>query len=1047
MSHKGFHLRYGAILFILCFTFLCRAQQKSAEEDLATRVAAAKTEAERATLLNTSKEAMTPSLIYALVAESDKQRNKGNFADAIAIYTLALGIAEKIGDRALMGLSLDRIGNTNFRRDSYDEALKFLKRSFEIREQLGDKKGVAETLYNTGQVYERQEKYEPAMELYRRAIALSEEVNDRALQGAILRNIGVIFRVQGKYDLASENYRKSLLINEELQDKEGIAAALNSLGGLAYYLRDYTQALDYFSRSLALYEELGYRPRANAVRGNLSTTYVELGQLDLALELAQKYLSEAGEAKMTASRANNLLGNLYFYQSNTALALEYYQKSLALKEELGLNDDIGISLNNIAGVHARQGNYQLALDYYRRALEKRGATKEGVAETLNRIGEVYALLGDPKQAFEYLQKSIAIAEEIKDRHRIASLLNGMGDTLREQAELQKALDYYRRADALFEEIKVRRNRALVNKNIADVYYRMGDYARALDYAGRALRITEELNQPAERPAALTIMGRAYRATGELRLAEKAFNDAIKSVEELRRLAVGGERDRQRFFEGYVSPYYAMVELLVGQNRFYEALDMAERAKGRVLLDALQGGRMNINKSMSAAEQTQERKLNSELISLNAQIARERQQGTPDARRIEFLEQRLQKARMDLEAFETALYASHPELKLSRGEARIIEPTQTVELIPDAKTALLEYVVTEERTYLFVLTRSVRPGQTVADLKAYPIAIGRAELVPLVEDFRRALSERDPAYTGPARRFYDLLLAPARAQLQGRGNLVIVPDASLWDFPFQALVSKQKRFLIEEAAISYAPSFSVLYEMQKLRPRDAAATMNSTLLAFGNPTFAKVTVERASATRRSGEALAPLPETEAEVRQLAQIYGAAQSRVYTGAAALEERAKTESGKFSVIHFATHGVLNNSSPMYSYVLLSQGRPNEDGLLEAWEITKLDLRSNLVVLSACETARGRFGAGEGVLGLTWAFFVAGSPSLVVSQWKVDSAATRLLMLDFHRNLKASSADSKLQDRKAQALRAAALKMLQTGDYKHPFYWASFVLVGNRN
>ena len=128
-----------------------------------------------------------------------------------------------------------------------------------------------------------------------------------------------------------------------------------------------------------------------------------------------------------------------------------------------------------------------------------------------------------------------------------------------------------------------------------------------------------------------------------------------------------------------------------------------------------------------------------------------------------------------------------------------------------------------------------------------------------------------------------------------------------------------------------------------------------------------------------------------------------------------------------------------------MLAQGDKNEDGLLEAWELMQLDLKADLAVLSACETARGRLGAGEGVIGLTWALFIAGVPSTVVSQWKVESASTRDLMLAFHRQLRTASTPSKSNATKAEALRQAALKMMKNPQTSHPFYWAGFVLVGD--
>ena len=99
---------------------------------------------------------------------------------------------------------------------------------------------------------------------------------------------------------------------------------------------------------------------------------------------------------------------------------------------------------------------------------------------------------------------------------------------------------------------------------------------------------------------------------------------------------------------------------------------------------------------------------------------------------------------------------------------------------------------------------------------------------------------------------------------------------------------------------------------------------------------------------------------------------------------------------------------------------------------------MHADLAVLSACETGRGRPGAGEGVIGLSWAFFVAGCPTTVVSQWKVESASTTELMLAFHRNLRSGRS-------KALALQAAALKLLRESRYRHPFYWAGFVVVGD--
>ena len=172
-----------------------------------------------------------------------------------------------------------------------------------------------------------------------------------------------------------------------------------------------------------------------------------------------------------------------------------------------------------------------------------------------------------------------------------------------------------------------------------------------------------------------------------------------------------------------------------------------------------------------------------------------------------------------------------------------------------------------------------------------------------------------------------------------------------------------------------------------------------------------------------------------------------STVYVGAQAREERFKSEASDFGILHLVTHGILNDRSPMYSHLLLAQSGDvgAEDGLLEGWELMKVDLKADLAVLSACETARGRVGKGEGMIGLTWAFFVAGVPATVVSHWKVRSDSTAELMVEFHRRLKAGLDGKTARVSVSEALRGAALKLKRTAKYRHPFHWAGFAVVGN--
>jgi CHAT domain-containing protein len=145
------------------------------------------------------------------------------------------------------------------------------------------------------------------------------------------------------------------------------------------------------------------------------------------------------------------------------------------------------------------------------------------------------------------------------------------------------------------------------------------------------------------------------------------------------------------------------------------------------------------------------------------------------------------------------------------------------------------------------------------------------------------------------------------------------------------------------------------------------------------------------------------------------------------------------------FATHAVLDDKNPLYSYLVLAQGTDrSEDGLLEAWELMQMDLKAELAVLSACDTARGRVGDGEGLIGMTWALFVAGVPATIASQWQVPSESTTRLMLTFHQRFASSRLGKRLS--KAEAWQQAVSVTLNDPRYRmKPYYWAGFVVVGD--
>jgi CHAT domain-containing protein len=880
-----------------------------------------------------------------------------------------------------------------------------------------------------------QNKYPQALASFALAQRLAEQLNDQTGLSDALMGTGYIHWVQGNYNQALPPFRQSLALRETLGDKFGMARILNNLGNVFRSQGDYEQAQDYYLKSLALFEALNEKA-------------------DIASELGN-------------------LGVVYVSQGNLARALDYYQRSLALSQ--AENDKLGvaITLGNIGAVYRKQGNYAQALDHYQKSLSLSETIEDkiGIAQMLNNIGIVYQYQGDSAQALEYAQKSLALSKSLGDNNGIAGQLTGIANIYDAQGNYAQATEFFQKGLSMFEASGDQDGVARTLVNLGVSQKRQGHYAKALEFYDRATTLARQQGSLAFLWAARSNAGVAYRALNQLPQARQALEEAITLTETMRAQVAGGEQAQQRFFEDKLPPYYAMVDLLVAQKQPLDALTFAERARSRALLDVLQTGRVNITKTLTSQEQATERNLRGELSALNLQVARLSRKEKPAQDKLRELEAQRDKARLAYESFQTKLYAAHPKLRSQRGEAPVINFAELAALLPDADSALLEYVVLEEVTYLFIVTKAASPAG--ASLQVYTLPLKQAELAEKTESLRQQLAGRDLGFRAASRQLYQLLLKPAQAQLQGKTRLVIVPDNKLWELPFQALLAENDQYLIEQSAISYAPSLTVLREMQTQRDKSSVDSPRSTLLALGNPALGNPTLARTTLALRNGK-LDPLPEAEQEVKALGQLYGAAHSKVYVGAEAREERAKTEAAQARILHFATHGVINDAAPLYSHLVLSQSEPNEakshtaqpravretqpreaheaqpretheDGLLEAWELMRLDLKADLAVLSACETARGRYGAGEGVIGLTWALFVAGVPATVVSQWKVESASTRELMLHFHRALQTPASTGKARPTKAEALRQADLKLLKNPETSHPFYWAGFVLVGD--
>ena len=859
---------------------------------------------------------------------------------------------------------------------------------------------------------------------------------------------------RGNIASAIEKYLESKRLFEQAQARRDLIYILADLGSLYIYSADYKTSKAYSEQSLALAKQLkGSSDPAGAwpdeygigtALSNLGNISRHHGEYDKAIEYFQKSLAayrgiDNGTGRFRVEILDDLadIGRTYLARGDSLRALNYLNQAMALAK--GSDREAGVC-NSIGILYTNQRDYAKAIEFFERglgiAVERNDKFKQ--AEILLNVGVAYQFQKNHESALTSFQQSLNVAQQIGYSELIVPIELGRGAVHKVQGKYKEALDSFDRAlqSAVRADNKTRIAELLWRKS--EVQLAKGDVSSAIQDATLAIKLADQLSLRNVRYLALTNLGKAYRAAGQLDLALQTFKEATGQIEGMRNEVAGLENERQLFFEDKVEPYHEIIDMLLAASKDdtnQQALLAAESAKARVLLDVFSTGRIDLSKVMTEPEKEEQRKLNQRIIDLNNQIGQENTKRKSDSAVLKNLNEQLKLARSQYETFQNSLYAAHPELRTKQAQTNAATFLEFDRLHADPAAAFLEYVVTESKTYLFVLTKG--EGATPL-LKVYPIAIAAREIAKRTNDFRDKIITQS-AFADDARGLYDLLLKPAEQQLRGKTSICIVPDAVLWDLPFQALVPRDGQYLVQDYAISYAPSLTVLREMSA---KKQAEGMSKSLLAFGNPTMPGDIAANIKTTYR-GEVLGPLPDAEVEVGALKNIWGLSSSRILIGPTASKAVFRSEAAKYNIIHLATHGILDDASPMYSRLVMARAGndPSDDGLLEARDIMRLDLRADLVVLSACQTARGRVGAGEGMVGMSWAFFVAGVPSMVASQWKVDSASTAKLMIDFHKRLKEQSIRSQT---KSGALQQASLTVMKDPRYRHPYFWAGFVVMG---
>jgi CHAT domain-containing protein len=770
-----------------------------------------------------------------------------------------------------------------------------------------------------------------------------------------------------------------------------------------------------------------YVGRGGSVRGQIS-----VAQIDTYRTAAR--FAERAEDPIMAVRIYYSLANIAASHSDYVMARQYIDRVLPVAREIG--DTIGeTTLHTVlATIYFDQGDRELGMFHHNRALQLAEKDRSYAYTTLLlRKAVMLENEGNLKEARAIYDKVLVRTPGGEVRATGPTPSGHVATGIIHIAELEADSGNFSEAECLLREsarlYKVKETTFL--HELARHYLDRNDPHTALRYA--LATFAEKDLYRTEQIGALMTVAKASRALGRIDDALEAVVEAIELREVDTATIAGRELQRAQVAEQTAAFYSLAAEIEAERGRPAEALAYLERGRASVLTDILEHGRPGTMTDVDDANEEERRRREQELARLSVELDRARI--AQDQAAIEMWTERLHEARAENDTFLDGLRARTERRNAPR---RYFDGSGLIARMKDLPPGVagVEYLVGDQRLDIFVLRSGAH------EVVHRQVAVAKKSIEEQATRFVDQLARRDVNVHQSARDLYKLLIEPIERDLGGAETLLLVPDGALWRVPFAALSDRNERFLVERWASVYAPSLTayamIARSKREMQPRPPV------LFAVGNPKIDLASKEAVTGYYRDAD-LNPLPDAEREVDNLRAIYDRRQSTVLKGAQATETRTKSSVGDATVVHFATHGLFDDANPMYSRLALARDEnARDDGWLESWEVAQLDLDADMVVLSACETARGRVRRGEGVTGMAWSFFVAGAHSTVASQWRVASSSTADLMVAFHRALRANTTGDPVLV-KAHALRNAQLNLLRDRRSRHPYYWAPFVLFGS--
>jgi CHAT domain-containing protein len=803
------------------------------------------------------------------------------------------------------------------------------------------------------------------------------------------------------YETAYQTASQALALSRERGDKMRQARATNLLGHASFSLGRMGEALNHFRQVLLTGEAAVIKTIPISALSRVGSSLLMTGRYEDALFCFQQALQLARQRKDHAAEAILLgqLGAVYAESADFAKAEQYLQSALLLAQASGDRAAEAGILRKLVVAEKGRGALKSALQYGERslALTPQPVQSIGGLESLYQLGTVYGALGQQQKAAELFEQALKLARELQ----------------RPQAE------------------------AFILGDLAGVRLNSGDAATALELASRAILILRRGGSKHMEAKFLSTRAEAQRALGRRQAALATYRQALQALEQARARAIPSEISRAGIVATRHQVFAGAIELLLDLSQIEEAFDVAEAYHARAFLDLLAETGLDAETELNPAQQAREDRLFEQIAS----IQKELWQPEMTAEKEQRLKNQLAEAENELERFQLERRRADPRYAGVKAPPPLSHARISAEVL-DGETALIEYVLSERQSFVWVVFQ----GRVSSVLLP-----SSQELTEAVAAYRAASSSKISSLTASreiaklraaSQQLYQKLFQPLEPHLQAARKLIIVPDGALAYLPFETLADKPERsstdppYLIERFAISYAPSASALAALRALRQK--AESEAKGIIAFGDPVYGKAS---GTAEERSFD-LRQLPYTRREVNEITRLFPEAERRVFLGAAAHEANVKSEKlNLYRYVHFAAHALVDEEYPARSGIVLSTANDSkQDGALQMSEVMRLKLSADLVTLSACRTGLGKLLNGEGIIGLTRTFLYAGAESVVMSLWNVNDIATASLMKAFYKNLRQGMA-------KDEALRQAKLELLrgQQLAWRHPYYWAAFVLFGD--